>query len=146
MQGPSFEGSYFSPYHCTKFFLKDPKFFFAAAIFWLLFVTFLLSLPGTEFPKITWLNKIWIDKWVHFLIFLILVILWCRAYGSKQKKGSLRKVFIRIAVLCLIHGVAMELIQHFFISFRSFEMLDIVADGAGCIAGFFLVNRWYIKK
>src|SRR5918995_1662098 len=98
MQGPSFEGSYFSPYNCRKFFLKDPKFFFAAAIFWLLFITLLLILPGREFPKITWLNKIWIDKWVHFLMFGILVILWCSAYRGNQKKGSIRNVFIRITV------------------------------------------------
>ena len=126
--------------------MKDPKFYFAAAIFWLLFVTLLLGLPGTEFPKITWLNKIWIDKWVHFLMFGILVILWCSAYRSKQKKGNFRKVFIRITVLCLLYGIMMELVQHFFISFRTFEMIDIMADGAGCIVGLFVVNSWYIKK
>lgn len=136
----------FSPYNCRKLFLKDPKFFFAAAIFWLLFVTLLLSLPGTEFPKLTWLNKIWIDKWVHFLMFGILVILWCRAYRGDQKKASVRNVFIWITVFCLLYGILMELVQHLFISFRSFEMTDIVADGVGCIAGLFLVNRWYIKK
>jgi len=136
----------FSPYHCTKFFLKDHKFFFAAAIFWLLIVTLLLSLPGTEFPKISWLNKIWIDKWVHFFMFGILVILWCNAFRGKQKKERFRKIFTRISVLSLMYGVVMELVQHFFISFRSFDLMDIVADGVGCMAGFFLVNRWYIKK
>jgi len=136
----------FSAYHCTKFFLRDPKFFFAAAIFWLLLVTLLLCLPGTEFPKITWLNKIWIDKWVHIFLFLILVILWCKAYWSKQKKENFRKFFFRVAVLSLIYGVMMELVQHFFIPFRSFDLLDIVADGVGSISGFFLINRWYIKK
>ena len=136
----------FSPYNCRKFFLKDPKFFFAAAIFWLLFVTLLLILPGTEFPKITWLNKIWIDKWIHFLMFGILVILWCSAFRGNQKKASVRNVFIRITVFCLMYGIAMELVQHLFISYRSFEMIDIMADGVGCIAGFFVVTRWYIKK
>jgi VanZ family protein len=136
----------FSVYHCTKFFLRDPKFSFATAMFWLLLVTVLLCLPGTEFPKITWLNKIRTDKWVHIFMFLILVILWCSAYWSRQKKGTPRKIFIGIAVLCLIYGIMMELVQHLFIPFRTFDLLDIVADGVGCMSGFFLINRWYIKK
>jgi VanZ family protein len=118
---------------------------FLPAFGWLLMVTFLLCLPGQEFPKMTWLGKIWFDKWVHIGLFLVMVIFWCRALSFKNP-GKLKTLFGRIVLLSIIYGVVMELVQQFFIPFRSFEFLDIVADGIGSLAGYLLSVRWYIKK
>jgi VanZ family protein len=118
-----------------------------SAIGWSLVVTLLLCLPGTEFPTINWLNKIWFDKWVHIGLFLLLVILWCRAFsGKKSETGNQKKLFTRIALLGLLYGIMMELVQHYFIPFRSFDYGDIVADGVGSFAGFFFSAGRYIKK
>jgi VanZ family protein len=114
------------------------------AIGWSLVVTLLLCLPGTEFPAINWLNKIWFDKWVHIGLFLLLVILWCGAFsGKKSEKSKQKKLFIRIALLGFLYGIMLELVQHYFIPFRSFDYGDIVADGVGSFAGFIFSARRY---
>jgi VanZ family protein len=40
----------------------------------------------------------------------------------------------------------MEFVQHYFIPNRSFDLGDIIADGAGSGLGGFLSVRLYIKK
>ena len=40
----------------------------------------------------------------------------------------------------------MEVIQGLFIPFRSFEIPDILADGAGSFIGYLISIRWFIKK
>jgi VanZ family protein len=84
---------------------------------------------------------------VHIGLFLILVTVWCRAYAGKKKEvRRLKKVFKWIALLSLAYGIIMELVQHYFIPFRGFDYGDIVADAAGCLAGFIFSARKYIKK
>lgn len=109
------------------------------AIAWLFIVTILLCLPGSEFPTITWLNKIWFDKWVHIGLFLVLVAVWCRVYVNK-------KAFQQIGLIALLYGAIMELVQHYFIPFRSLDVGDIIADGIGCAAGYYIAVKYFLKK
>ena len=147
MQEPHSGGSFFVVSYIAGMFLqKKPKTSLAVAVFSLLLVTILLCIPGTKFPKITWLNKIWFDKWVHIGLFAMLVVAWCLAYSSNSiSEKPLKNIFLRIAILGLLYGVIMELIQHFYIPFRSFDYGDIVADAVGCIGGYFFSGK-YIKK
>jgi len=55
------------------------------------------------------------------------------------------RYFGQIAVYFLIYGIAMELVQKYFIPNRSFDLKDILADGLGCAVGL-LISRRYIKK
>ena len=117
----------------------------AFAVIWLLLVTSLLCIPGTKLPKITWQDKIWLDKWVHIFLFMILVILWSKAYSHKKNTHSgSRKIFLQIMITGIVYGIAMEIVQKYFIPFRSFDLGDIIADGIGCAAGyFFAIKRFY---
>jgi VanZ family protein len=101
------------------------------AIIWLLVVTALLCIPGTRLPKINWDVKLLFDKWIHVFLFLILVVGWCRAYSKPNSKN----IFITITILSILYGIGMEIVQKYFIPFRSFEVGDIIADSIGCIAG-----------
>jgi VanZ family protein len=126
--------------------LNKPRINFILAITWFIIVTFLLCLPGSEFPKDDWLKKIQADKWVHIILYLALVITWCRAFAFiKNQTSGLNRIFIWVAVSGIIHGTVMEFIQHFFIPFRSFETGDILADSTGSLIGYFLARK-YIKK
>jgi VanZ family protein len=40
-------------------------------------------------------------------------------------------------VIGCLYGVLMEIVQKYFIPFRSFDLGDILADGIGCVAGYF---------
>ena len=115
------------------------------AVIWFLLVTTLLCIPGTRLPKITWQDKIWLDKWVHIFLFMILVILWSKAYSHKKDTHSgSRKIFLQIMITGIVYGIAMEIVQKYFIPFRSFDLGDIIADAIGCVAGyFFAIKRFY---
>jgi VanZ family protein len=127
--------------------VKKIKPSFIPAIFWLIFSTVLLTLPGSSFPKEDWLSKIWFDKWVHIGMFTIMVILWCwailKVYSGSHK---LKRIFLLLAVTWLAYGIMMEFVQLYFISNRSFDVGDIAADGAGCIIGLIYSRDRYIKK
>jgi VanZ family protein len=141
-RGP-FWGSFFYTYIRKKSALKKNVSSIVFAVIWFLLVTTLLCIPGTRLPKITWQDKIWLDKWVHIFLFMILVILWSKLYSHKKNTQSAsRKIFFKIMVVGCFYGIAMEFVQKYFIPFRSFDLGDIIADGVGCLAGFF----YSIKK
>ncbi len=106
----------------------------------------LLTLPGSAFPKENWLNKLWIDKWVHLLLFAVLVILWCRAVWKTGNRISLKKYFVGITILGIAYGTGMEFTQKYLVANRSFDVLDIVSDAAGCLIGLGFSLGRYIKK
>lgn len=121
-----------------------PAFFLALA--WLLFITILLCTPGSQLPKVGWSDKVWLDKWAHVFLFLVLVILWCRAYVKAGLVINIKKIFIRILILSVVYGVGMEIAQHFFIPNRSFDFGDMIADVIGSVAGYFISISRFLKN
>jgi len=119
---------------------------FILAIGWLIASIILLTLPGSAFPKENWLNKIWADKWIHVILFAVLIVLWCRATGRVSKNNSIKKYFIVIAILGIAYGIGMEFVQEYLVTSRSFDRGDIIADTAGCLAGLGFSLLRYIKK
>ncbi len=115
---------------------------------WLLISTFLLTIPGSAFPKENWLGKIWFDKWVHIGMFVIMTFLWCWAILKREWVDfrKLKQSFFIIGVICFCYGVAMEFVQKYFIANRSFDAGDIIADGIGCVIGVVLILKWYKKN
>ena len=116
------------------------------AIGWLIMTIVLLTLPGSAFPKENWLSKLWVDKWVHVVLFAILVALWCRAIGKTGKRNLLRKYFVWVTILGIAYGTGMEFVQKYLVANRSFDVADIISDAAGCLAGFGFSLARYIKK
>jgi VanZ family protein len=108
---------------------------------WFIISTILLTLPGSSFPTENWLDKIWFDKWVHIIMFALLVFLFCwgiqRRYNSEKKNN----IFILIAFACAVYGISMEYVQRNFIPNRSFDTGDIIADVIGCFAGWWLAKK-----
>lgn len=116
------------------------------AIGWLVLVTFLLVLPGSAFPKETWLSKIQFDKIVHTGVFAVMVWLFCRAFfqkGVQKKKLGVLFVIVTIAACC--YGLLMEFVQKHFIPNRSFDEGDLIADTIGAVLGYFFSHWLYLK-
>jgi hypothetical protein len=127
--------------------LKSPKTALLIATGWLIICTFLLTIPGSSFPKENWLDKLWVDKWVHIALFTIMVWLWCRAMLPFGFTGArLNKIFLFLALLWLGYGIGMEFVQKHLVANRGFDLWDIVADGLGVMAGYTYSWRRYIKK
>ena len=38
----------------------------------------------------------------------------------------------------VVYGIAMEIVQKYFIPFRSFDIGDIIADAIGCVVGYLI--------
>ena len=128
-------------YFAQNIFLRTIKFSFVFAAGWLLLITLLLCTPGSKFPKVNWHDKIFLDKWIHFILFLVLVYLWCRAYNIKTKK-----TFIIITILSVAYGIIMELVQQYFIPFRFFDLRDMIANSLGAVAGYFIAAKRLITN
>ena len=127
--------------------MRNLKPSFIPGIIWLIISTILFCLPGSALPKETWLEKIWFDKWVHIGIFFIMLIVWCWAFTSqKYRIGRPGFLFFWLALIGVIYGAGMEIIQYKWIPNRDFEIGDIVADAIGCVAGFIFSSGRFIKK
>jgi VanZ family protein len=103
---------------------------------WLLLITYLFLLPGSSFRTDDWMSKVQLDKWIHIFFFLVLVLLW-----SKGLKLGNRSELAGLVAVCAVYGIMIEIIQFRFVPNRSFDLLDIVADVLGAIAGAWLWKR-----
>lgn len=112
----------------------------ALAALYLIGITVLFCLPGSAIPKNNWMTAIRFDKWVHVGFFCMLVVVWNWAVNSTEKKDT-----ATILVAAAAYGIGVEVVQDQFISHRSFDVGDWVADMAGSFIGLWLWSR-YIKK
>jgi VanZ family protein len=121
--------------------------FFIPAIGWVILSTILFTLPGSSLPTEDWMSKIWIDKWVHIGLFVILTFLLCRGiYKGKTTPEKYKQYFIICGLTGLAYGIIIEFVQKYFVPFRSFELTDILMDGMGSFLGVLYSMRVYIKK
>jgi VanZ family protein len=109
------------------------------ALLYFLFISILFFLPGSAFPKEDWLSKINFDKWVHVGFFLVLLLLWC--WALLPSKRNMRWLLAAAAV----YGISIELVQHYLIANRSFDLGDWVADMTGALLALWFWGR-YVKK
>lgn len=109
------------------------------AVIWLLIISVLFFLPGSALPKEPPFGIPYFDKYVHFSFFALLLFLFRFYYGP-----ALRYSYLLFA-LSFCYGLGVEMVQHYFIANRSFDLGDVVADMAGAVAGILIWLR-YIKN
>ncbi len=104
-------------------------------ILWSLVILWLISIPGSNIPKTPLLAIPHFDKLVHFGIFAVFAFL--LIYGlNKQSTAFCQKYQYTIALLAgVIYSAGTELLQHIYISSRSGEFWDFLANLAGCVVG-----------
>lgn len=111
------------------------------AIFWSLLILVACFIPGSEVPDV---RVPLIDKWVHFILFGGFSFLWLCALGKPGKRAVL---FGGVTALLLGYGV--EVVQGSGLTEgRSFEWMDVVADGIGGVFGsvlYLVLWRFYGK-
>ena len=111
------------------------------AVLWTAFIVYGLASEPSGVPKFKWLILPGIDKIIHAILFLVEsgLIFW--AFHSVTN----RSLLVPILIWCLFLGGGLELIQHFWVPGRSGQMWDLIADMAGGIIGFILI-QFYLKK
>jgi len=117
---------------------------FLPAIVWFLVVFFIMCLPGKVIPKVAWLNDIYFDKWIHAGLFGLLTLLFCLPFHKSPFASSHRLYyFIKIAIAASLWGLAIEFIQKYLITGRTFDLLDWAADSFGCFVAFLIARKFF---
>jgi VanZ family protein len=101
------------------------------ATVWTVAILVLCLIPGRELPKVDlWQHT---DKLVHFTLFLGLQTLWQGAYPQRRTP---------ILLLLVAYGLLIEVVQHYCVTGRSFDLYDWLADSLGALAAW----RWLRAK
>lgn len=102
---------------------------FIPGIIWLLIIFILLTMPGSDIPSNDFFEVIYFDKWVHIGLFAFLAFFW--QYPFLNSGRPFLKVLFLIPILVLGYGIAMEYVQKYFTSSRTFDITDMIADATG---------------
>lgn len=117
-----------------KVLLLDKFIYFAIIITTAIICLSLLKLPNTNNSYIN------IDKIYHLVAYFFLAISWLISF-YKQEKSKLFVVFS-----CIFFGIIIEYIQSNFTSYRTGDMLDIIANTIGVILALLSFNLIFKKK
>ena len=95
----------------------------------------------TDWPKVGAFEKLYLDKLVHVAMYGMLCFLLLRAIFRQYQSGKLSASEIILSILfCAGIGIAIEFLQPVLTMYRQFEWADMVADGIGSIAGFYMFS------
>lgn len=120
---------------------------FLPAITWFIISAVLLALPGNNLPHNDIFNIPYFDKYVHFIMFLMLTSLFSYPFCFINENEVVTNAwFTRIAMWSIIYGVLMEFVQKYLVYGRSFDITDIVFDTIGSLVGFVIIRTYYSKK
>lgn len=121
--------------------MLNRKTYFFLAVTWTAIVTFLsLASLGDVGSSIKIQGK---DKVVHFTFYFVFVLFW-NFFFKKDKKSLFTTIIILL--FAIEYGVFMEICQGTFTTNRTPDILDIIANSSGAIAGWLFIVVYYKKK
>ena len=123
--------------------LKPRFLLFIPALIWVIVIYVLLTLPESDLPQSPVFDIIYFDKWVHIGLFATLVFLF--SFPLKKSYSSQSSVYLFVVLAAIAYGIAMEFVQKFFTSDRSFDVTDMIADAAGCFIGYAFI-KFQLKR
>lgn len=103
--------------------------FFWLAIIWTVLITIASLVSFNSIPKVKIVGS---DKMIHFLFYLVFVILWGLA---KKQIYFNRKYDFLIVVIAIIYGIIIEVLQSVLTSTRQADFYDVLANAIGAIFG-----------
>ncbi len=112
---------------------------FLPGIAWFFVVLLLLCLPGNQLPRSKLFAIIFFDKMIHVGCFALLVFLF---YWPMRQQDGRHQYLARLCMATIIWGITSELIQKYFIPYRSFDWFDWLADSTGVLLAGAVLKRW----
>lgn len=121
--------------------LSEPKLLLLFGVLYTALITVVFLSSAVEIPPS---NIPFLDKLAHVIIHSVLFFIWF-TYGVVYDKSHNRiKIVFVILIACLIYGISIEVLQHYFITSRIFDWYDIYANGIGSLLGFLF--NWIVTK
>lgn len=114
---------------------------FIPALVWVALIYILLTMPGKDVPSGGIFDIPNFDKLVHAGLFGMLVLL--ATFPFFRSKYASAVLFLKITLLAILYGVAMEFVQKYFTVDRDFDIWDMVADAFGALVGFAWITMRY---
>lgn len=108
------------------------KLYLFAALSWTSIIFFLCLIKSSEIPVINIVN---LDKLVHAFFHFVFTILWFLYCKKQFKNVHSNEPLVFVFVLSVIYGIAIEIAQLLFTTTRSADVLDVVANMLGAVAG-----------
>ena len=102
---------------------------------WTVFVIVGSLISGNTLEKIPIFFIPHLDKFIHFIWYFILFLLWYNFLINKNVQQVLLHYRIILLVTLLILGFSLELFQQVIVK-RSFEITDIIFNSLGVLFGF----------
>src|SRR4051794_7811156 len=120
---------------------------FLPGLIWFIISVVLLVLPNNDLPHTRYFDIPFFDKYVHFTMFFLLTSLFTFPFSFLHtEKAVIKSWFTRITLFVIVYGILMEFVQKFMTIDRSFDLIDILFDGLGSIAGLLTVSFYYNNK
>ena len=103
------------------------------AFLWAVFILLLTLTSGKEFPEVSLIS---FDKLVHMFLFAIQSYLLTRGFTRQSRSMVLRyNPVIFSFLISVMFGAATELIQAYFLTDRTGDVFDFIANALGSGAG-----------
>ncbi|MGI9547829.1 MAG: VanZ family protein [Flavobacteriaceae bacterium] len=120
--------------------------FTLAFILWMALITFLSLFSFSNIEEVDFQIP-YLDKAVHFLFYFIAAFLCCFFIRERTRgKFSFRPALVYTAFFMVLFGLAIEVIQSVFTTYRSGEILDSMANLIGVLAALLFVNYLFSPK
>jgi VanZ family protein len=119
------------------------KIFLLAALFWTGVILFFCLENAQNIPQI---NILYIDKVIHAVFHFVFTTLWFLYLKKKLNSSNSFKPLALAFVFSFFLGIAIELIQQFFTTTRTADVLDVLANIFGAtlaIIAIILLNKYY---
>ena len=100
------------------------------AIVWSAFIASSCLLPPSLFKPFTFHILLWLDKFIHLVLYFVFVQLWILNLEKINRKNKLV-----ILLIGIIYGIFIEVMQSAMNIGRSYEIDDMIANTLGCILG-----------
>lgn len=117
--------------------------FLILAITWTVLITVASLISFNSVPKVKIIGN---DKLVHFIFYLVFVILW----GLANKKTYFKIKYEWLIVLfAIVYGIVIEVLQGVLTQTRQADIYDALANSLGAVIGFFglycVKNKFFNK-
>ena len=85
-----------------------------------------------------------LDKVIHISMYTLLTLFWSTSLKRQYKSKKIRSFAFLISIVGgFVLSVILEILQEFLVFSRSFEWLDLIANGIGCIFGVLVFKMIY---
>ncbi len=117
--------------------------FILLSTIWTILVIAVSLIPSTSFDAQQFEIE-GLDKVIHLSMYTLMTLFWSTGLKRQHQSKKVRKNAFLIAVFGgFLIGLILEILQEYIVSSRSFDWLDLIANGIGCIFGVIVFKLLY---